>query len=55
MAVEWKSTAEFFIIEDWRYAGWKQFFSPNQFDEFPRSPVGTSCLEGSALRVFRRK
>jgi hypothetical protein len=55
MDAEWKATADFFIIEEWRYTGWKQFFSPNQFDEFPRSPVGTSCLEGTTLRVFRRK
>ena len=55
MDAEWKATADFFIIEDWRYADWKQFFTPDQFDEFPRSPVGTSCLEDSTLRVFRRK
>jgi hypothetical protein len=55
MAAEWKSTADFFIIEGWRYSGWKQFFSPDQFDELSSSPVGTSCLEGSTLRIFRRK
>ncbi|CAG0953895.1 hypothetical protein ANAEL_00221 [Anaerolineales bacterium] len=55
MDAEWKATADFFIIEDWRYADWKSFLAPDQFDEFPRSSVGTSCLEGSILRVFRRK
>ncbi len=55
MDSEWRATADFFIIEDWRYASWKQFFSPEQFDEFSRSPVGTSCQEGSTLRIFRRK
>jgi hypothetical protein len=56
MNAEWKATADFFIIEDRRYnSGWKNFLTSDQFDEFPRSPVGTSCLEGSNLRVFRRK
>jgi hypothetical protein len=55
MEAEWKATADFFIIEDKRYNDWKGFLSPEQFDEFARSPVGTSCLEGSTLRIFRRK
>jgi hypothetical protein len=55
MDAEWKAVADFFIVEDQRYNVWKDFFSPDQFDEFPRSPVGTSCLEGSTLRIFRRK
>lgn len=52
---EWKSIADFFIIEDGRYVKWKTFLTPNYFDEFPRSPVGTSCLPESYLRIFRRK
>jgi hypothetical protein len=55
MNAEWKATADFFIIEDMRYSDWKEFLSPERFDEFARSPVGTSCLEGSTLRIFRRK
>lgn len=56
MDAEWRAAADFFIIEDERYGSeWKVFLSPDQFDEFERSPVGTSCLEGSQLRIFRRK
>jgi hypothetical protein len=56
MDAKWKATADYFIIEDWRYNNTlKEFLSPQYFDEFPRSPVGTSCLEGSTLRIFRRK
>jgi hypothetical protein len=55
MDAEWKATADFFIIEEWRFNNLSDFFNPNQFDEFPRSPTGTSCLEGSTLRIFRRK
>jgi len=55
MRNDWKATADFFIIEDKRYGDWKEFFGPQQFDEFERSPVGTSCLKESQLRIFRRK
>lgn len=55
MNAGWKASADFFIIEAQRYDGWGEFFTPDRFDEFPRSPVGTSCLQGSTLRVFRRK
>jgi len=55
MNEKWKSTADFFIIEDKGYNNWEEFITPQLFDEFPRSPVGTSCLEGSTLRIFRRK
>ncbi|MBI5951804.1 MAG: glycosyltransferase family 39 protein [Chloroflexi bacterium] len=52
---EWKINADVFIIEGWRYSNWKQFFDPQQFDELARSPLGTSCLEGTSLRIFLRK
>jgi hypothetical protein len=55
MKAEWMATADFFIIENQRYNDWKDLLPPDQFDEFPRSPVGTSCLEGSTLRIFHRK
>jgi hypothetical protein len=55
MDAEWKSTADFFIIEDKAFNNWKEFLTPDKFDEFPRSPVGTSCLEGTVLHIFRRK
>ncbi len=55
MDAEWRATADFFIIEEWRYPGWKQFLSPAEFDEYARTPVGTSCLEETRLRIFKRK
>jgi hypothetical protein len=55
MSNEWKAAADFFIIEDKRYAAWQEFFTPQLFDEFVRSPVGTSCLKESTLRIFHRK
>ena len=55
MKAEWKAAADFFIVEDQRYNNLKDFLTPDQFDELPRSPVGTSCLDGSILRIFQRK
>jgi hypothetical protein len=56
MDAEWKATADFFIIESGRYTSqWKELLSPDRFDEYERSPVGTSCLEDSQLRIFHRK
>jgi 4-amino-4-deoxy-L-arabinose transferase-like glycosyltransferase len=52
---EWKAAAGFFIIEDQYYMPWKEFFNSQSFVELKRSPVGTSCLPGSRLRIFRRK
>lgn len=54
LASEWKATADFFIIEEKRYMSWKEFFTPDQFDEFEQTPVGTSCLKETHLRIFRR-
>jgi hypothetical protein len=55
MDAQWKATADFFILEEQRYPEWVEFLNPEQFDEYARTPVGTSCLEGTHLRIFRRK
>jgi hypothetical protein len=55
MDAEWKAAADTFIIEESRYAGWKTFFDSATFKEFPPTAVGTSCLEGTRLRIFQRK
>jgi hypothetical protein len=52
---KWKASADFFIIEEQYYMKWKTFLTPDQFDELLRSPVGTSCLPESRVRIFRRK
>jgi len=55
MDAQWRATADFFILEEQRYPGWKKFLDPELFDEFERTPVGTSCLGETQLRIFRRK
>lgn len=55
MDAGWKASAEYFIVEEARYTGWMSFFTPELFDEYERTPAGTSCLKESRLRIFRRK
>jgi hypothetical protein len=55
MDAEWKATAQYFIISEAKYSRWQDFFTPEQFSEFPPTPVGTSCVEKTHLRIFRRK
>lgn len=55
LKTQWLNEARFVIVEGWRYPAMKADLPPEEFDEMPRSPVQTSCLEGSGLRIFRRK
>lgn len=54
LAQKWRNEADFIIIEEWRYASWKSFLSPDRFQELPRTPVATSCLDATRLRIFER-
>ncbi|MBI3165797.1 MAG: hypothetical protein HYZ24_14030, partial [Chloroflexi bacterium] len=45
---------DIFIIEAKRYAGWKDFLTPAEFQEFATPPASPSCNEGAALRIFQR-
>ncbi|MCC6986765.1 MAG: hypothetical protein IT309_10065, partial [Anaerolineales bacterium] len=50
----WRAEADIFIIEAKRYAGWKDFLTPAEFQEFATPPASPSCNEGAALRIFQR-
>ncbi len=54
LAELWQENADIIIIEEWRYASWKPFLTPDRFEELPRTKVGTSCLESTKLRIFKR-
>lgn len=55
LETSWKTTAQIFLIEEDRYPGWQAFFRPRKFDEYPPTAIGTSCVEQTRLRIFRRK
>lgn len=50
----WRSEANIFIIEAKRYANWKDFLNPQDFQEFSQPTVSPSCNEGAELRIFQR-
>jgi len=54
LAGRWRSEADIFIIEAKRYADWKDFLAPQEFQEFASPPASQSCNEGAELRIFQR-
>lgn len=50
----WRAEADIFIIEAKRYADWKDFLTPGQFQEFAKPAHSPSCVEGAELRIFQR-
>ncbi|MBP6208679.1 MAG: glycosyltransferase family 39 protein [Anaerolineales bacterium] len=51
---QWIDNADVFIIESRRYASWKDFFSPQEFEEYEKPLAEPSCEAGSGLRIFHR-
>ncbi|GAB4567984.1 MAG: hypothetical protein Fur0017_09950 [Anaerolineales bacterium] len=50
----WRAQADIFIIEAKRYANWKDFLAPQEFQEFAKPTHSPSCNEGAELRIFQR-
>lgn len=50
----WRVEADIFIIEAKRYANWKDFLTPQEFQEFVKPMHSPSCNEGAELRIFQR-
>lgn len=50
----WRAEADIFIIEAKRYANWKDFLTPQEFQEFAKPTHSPSCSEGAELRIFQR-
>lgn len=52
---QWKSEADFIIIEGWRFdSEWDDYLASGEFEELPPSPLTDPCNEGSMMRIFRR-
>ncbi|MBK9779911.1 MAG: glycosyltransferase family 39 protein [Anaerolineales bacterium] len=50
----WRAEADIFIIEAKRYTTWKDFLTPEDFQEFAKPIDSPSCNEGAELRIFQR-
>jgi 4-amino-4-deoxy-L-arabinose transferase-like glycosyltransferase len=55
LAAQWKQAADYIVVESWRYPKMKGDLPESVFEELPRFHTQTSCIEGSDLRIFRRK
>ena len=51
---EWKETADVFIIEGKRFSTWKDYLTPQAFEEYAPPPTAPTCYEGGELRIFHR-
>jgi hypothetical protein len=52
---QWKSEADFIIIEGWRYdSDWDDYLTSGSYEELPPSPATDPCNEDSTMRIFRR-
>lgn len=54
LALEWRDSADIFIIEAKRFSSWKDFLDPQKFKELERPADTPACDPGSALRIFHR-
>lgn len=54
LAGRWRNEADIFVIEAKRYADWKDFLTPQEFQEFAKPADSPSCVEGAELRIFQR-
>jgi hypothetical protein len=51
---QWKDSADIFIIEAKRYSTWKDFLSPQKFEEYQKPITVPSCVDGAGIRIFHR-
>lgn len=55
LSEQWKSEADFIIIEGWRYdPEWQDYIASGDYEEMPPSSATDPCLEDSTIRIFRR-
>ena len=54
LKLQWMNSADVFIIENERYPSWKEFLSPQAFEEYAEPLTAPSCKKGAGLRIFHR-
>lgn len=54
LIAEWKESADVFIIESKRFSIWKDYLTPQAFEEYASPPTAPTCYEGGDLRIFHR-
>lgn len=51
---EWRESADVFIIEAKRFSTWKDYLTPQAFEEYAPPPTAPTCYDGGELRIFHR-
>ncbi len=54
LLASWKASADVFIIEAKRFSIWKDYLTPQAFEEYAPPPAAPTCYEGGELRIFHR-
>jgi len=56
IGLQWRNTADVFVIEDDRISRWKDYLTPEKFAQIPLSSnLFSSCTNDAKLLLFKRK
>jgi hypothetical protein len=55
LGLQWRNTADVFMIEEDRMSGWKEYLTPDKFEQIPMSPNLFPCSTDANILLFKRK
>jgi hypothetical protein len=55
IGLQWRDTADVFVIEENRMSGWKGYLTPDKFEQIPLSPSLSICSTDDNILLFKRK
>jgi hypothetical protein len=55
IGLQWRDTADVFVIEEDRMSGWKDYLTPDKFEPIPLSPNLFPCSSDANILLFTRK
>jgi len=55
IGLQWRNTADVFVIEEDRMSGWKDYLTPDKFEQIPLSPTLFTCSTDANILLFKRK
>jgi hypothetical protein len=55
IGLQWRDTADVFVIGADRISRWRDYLTPNKFDQIPLSPDLSSCKTDGNILLFKRK
>jgi hypothetical protein len=55
IGLQWRDTADVFVIGADRISRWRDYLTPNKFEQIPMSPDLSSCKTDGNILLFKRK